>query len=74
MAIENIFIGTSIRTIFAQHTYLLLMKRIWVNHRMIMAKYSKCDETSISKITLGKGYGELKKAVSNVKRAIENEI
>lgn len=74
MTIENIFVGNSIRTIFAQHAYFLLMERIWVNHRMIMAKYWKCDEKSISKIASCKGYGELKKAVLDVKRAIEEEI
>ena len=74
MAIENIFIGSSIRTIFAQHTYLLLMERIWVNHKMILAKHWKSDEASINKITLVKGYGELKKAVLDVRKAIENEI
>ena len=70
MTIENIFIGNSIRTIFAQYAYFLLMERIWVNHRMIMAKYWKCDEKSIIKITSCKGYGELKKAVLDVKNNI----
>lgn len=69
---NNIFVGNGLKVQFAHIIYAELMKRIFVSNCDILIIYYKRDKEYYDKVAYSKeaGYGELKKAFSDVIRAI----
>lgn len=75
MTRNNIFDGDSFYAIFAGITYKRLMSRRWVTYADIMAEYVSLDSAQKLSCAVTKydNYGELKKAFSDVRKAINEK-
>jgi len=72
---RNLFDGESYKAQFALITYRLTISHRWVTYADIMAEYIGVPVNKLpSNLSNCDGYGELKKTVSIVKKAICDEI
>ena len=71
----NLFDGDSFKAQFALIAYRRLMSRRWVTYADIMAEYLGLDSPKelLCNVSNCDGYGELKKTVGEIKRAIVNK-
>ena len=75
MARSNLFDGESYKAEFAIITYRWLMSRRWVTNADIMAERLGCSiEELPANLSNCDGYGELKKIVCIVKKAIREKL
>lgn len=72
MTRKNLFEGDSDFAAFAQTSYKLLMTREWVTYKSIMD--TCCPKNRKLTVSLGEGYGELKKAFPAVRKAIQEKL
>ena len=72
----NLFDGDSYKAQFAIIAYRRLISRRWVTYADIMAEYLGCESADELPYNLSncEGYGELKKSVGDIKRAIVDKI
>lgn len=72
---KNLFDGESYKAEFAIITYRWLMSRRWVTNADIMAERLGCSiEELPANLSNCDGYGELKKIVGIVKKAIREKL
>lgn len=72
---KNLFDGESYKAEFSIITYRWLMSRRWVTYADIMAERLMCSKEELpANLSNCDGYGELKKTVSIIKKAIYDKI
>lgn len=71
---DNPFAGNGIKAKFAEHFYDLLMKGDWVTYDDICEAFDSKEFKNCGKKTNFTGYGEMKKAVSEIKKKLGGSI
>lgn len=72
---KNIFGGDSHRALLANKVYEYLITREWISYKIILDDYNSAGKASDNiKLTSKENYGELKKAFSDVRKAISSEV